>query len=193
MRRTGPLFQTGNGPLTFDVAGNQDQNFGGCPTSARTGLITTTEQSTNREARLDVVQQGSPGPFRAPTACVVTAIPYGTTVSGSITTSDCAPSSGSSARAKYYTFQGLTDQQVLIRMFGGRFVSGGLASPRFTLYGPGGGFILRAGGNVVTDDPRATRNLFCGGTYTLEVSSSIDATFNPTGLGNYTVRLDSQN
>jgi hypothetical protein len=160
---------------------------------ARTGRLTVAEQSTNLEARLEVLQQGSPGPFRAPAACVVAAIPYGATVSGSITSSDCAVSATSSARTKYYTFQGIANQQITVNMNGGRFVSGGLKVPAMRLYGPGGGFVVSAGGNVVTDDPRISRNLFCGGTYTLEVSSVINSTFNPTGLGNYTVRLDSQN
>ena len=45
---------------------------------------------------------------------------------------------------------------------------------------------------MVVDDPHVSaRNLFCSGTYTVQVTSRVDSTFNPSGLGNYTLRLDS--
>ena len=189
--RTGSLYQTGDGILTFDVDGNMDERFGGCPTTARTGHVTVAEESTRLEARLQVIQQGSPGPYRPPVACTVTALPYGVTMNGSLVASDCV--TAGSARTKYYTFQGLSDQRIDISMLGGRTVPGGLQVPLMRLYGPGGGFVVSAGGNVVIDNPTISRRLSCGGTFTLEVSSVTSSTFNPTGLGNYSIRLTSQN
>jgi len=148
-----------------------------------------TEETTNRQASLEVLQQGATGGFQVPAGCSVSSLPYASTVNGSIGGGDCAVGS---ARTRYYTFQGLTDQQISINMRAGRFVSGGLQVPLFRLYGPGGGQILSAGGNVVVDDPHVSaRNLFCSGTYTVQVTSRVDSTFNPSGLGNYTLRLDS--
>ena len=190
--RSGSLYQAGNGPLVFDIDSNKDERFGGCQTIARTGRITVVEETTRAEAILQVVQQGSSIAYQPETGCAVAELPYGATISGSLTGNDCRLPSG--AAAKYYTFQGLPNQQIAIAMSGGRFVSGGLKVPLIRLYGPSSGFIVGAGGNVVVDNPRISRNLSCtAGTFTLEVSSSIDSVFNPTGLGNYTLRLDSQN
>ena len=188
--RSGPLYHLGSGPLTFEVDGNKDERFGGCPTTARTGRITVSEEATGREARLEVLQQGSPGPFRPPTACVVTPISFGVTTVGSLAGNDCT---ANGARTKYYTFQGFSGQQIAVGMTAGRFTSGGLQVPVVRLYGPSGGFITSAGGNVVIDDPHISRRLSCGGTYALEVSSIINSVFNPTGLGNFSLRLNSQN
>ena len=192
--RSGSLYQAGSGPLTFDVDQNQDERFGGCPTTPRTGLITVAEEGSGAEALLEVHQDASVGPYQPQPACVVAPLPYGATVNGSLVASDCKKAFGSEeAPVKYYTFQGFADQRINISMFGGRYVSGGLPLPLFRLYGPGGGYVVGAGGNVVVDDPNVSRRLFCDGTFTLEVSSDISSTFNPTGLGNYTLRLSSQN
>ena len=189
--RSGSLYQAGHGALAFDIESNKDKRFGGCPTIARTGRITVAEETTGAEAILQVVQQGSTTAFQPGAGCAVAELSYGTTTSGSLTGNDCRPSG--SAAARYYTFQGLPNQRITIAMSGGRFVSGGLKVPLIKLYGPSSGFIVGAGGNVVIDNPRISRTLSCTGTFTLEVSSSLDSTFNPSGLGNYTLRLDSQN
>lgn len=192
VRRTGSLYQSGNGSITLDIAQNQDQLFGGCQTNARTGRITVTEETTRVEGQLEILQQGATGPFQPPaTSCSVGTLPYGTTIGDAITSSDC---STGIARAKYYTFQGLNNQRISISMNAGRFVSGGLQVPSLRLYGPGGGLIVAEGGNVVIDDPRISgRSLFCGGTFTVEVTSVPSTVFNPSGVGNYTLRLDSAN
>ena len=190
VERSGPLYQAGDGRLRFEVDRNMDDNFGGCRTSSRTGVITVSEQTTNRQARFTVVQAGASGPYRVPTGCTVSPLPYGTTISANMGASEC---SVQGARARYYTFDGLDKQSIDIRLTAGRFVSGGLRVPTVRLYGPGGGFVVGAGANVVVDNPGFSRNLACTGSYTVEVTSKIDSLFNPNGLGNYTLRLASQN
>lgn len=192
IERSGSLYQTGTGQLRFDIEENRDARFGGCATSARTGAITVMEQSTSVQRQLAVVQQGSSTPFQPPTSCTVSALPYGSTISANMTASDCT-ATVSGARAKYYTFQGLADQSIELRLTAGRFISGGLRVPVVRLYGPGGGFVVGAGNNVVVDNPGFTRNLACGGSYVVQVTSGLDQLFNPTGLGTYTLRLTSQN
>lgn len=190
IERSGSLYQTGDGHLRFAIDRNMDDRFGGCRTASRTGTITVSEQTTNRQARLTVVQGGATGPYRVPTGCNVSPLPYGTTVSTNMGASEC---SIQGARTRYYTFEGLDRQSIDIRLNGGRFVSGGLRVPTVRLYGPGGGFVVGSGGNVVVDNPGFNRNLSCTGTFTVEVTSLIDPLFNPNGLGNYTLRLTSQN
>lgn len=192
IERSGSLYKTGTGQLRFDIEENKDARFGGCTTSARTGAITVMEQSTNVQRQLAVVQQGSSTPFQPPTSCTVSALPYGSTISANMTASDCTVAV-SGARAKYYTFQGLADQSIELRLTAGRFTSGGLRVPVVRLFGPGGGFVVGAGNNVVVDNPGFTRNLACGGGYVVQVTSGLDQLFNPTGLGAYTLRLTSQN
>jgi hypothetical protein len=77
-------------------------------------------------------------------------------------------------------------------MFADSSVQGGLARPFLNLYGPGGGRVTQGdGGGIIYRAPlQINRGLSCGGTYTIEVSSSVDELFNPTGLGNYTLRLE---
>jgi hypothetical protein len=188
--RVGPLYHVGDGPLGFDIDSNKDENFGGCPTTTRTGRVTVTEEVSRAEARLEVVQEGSSSPFQPPAACVVAPISYGVTTNGSLVSSDCFVNG---ARTKYFTFQGFSDQRIDITMLGGRRVSGGVQMPLIRVYGPSSGFIVGAGGNAVVDDPHISRRLFCGGTFTLEVRSTINSTFNPTGLGNFSLILVSQN
>jgi len=188
--RSGPLYHTGDGTLTLDVDQNKDERFGGCPTTARTGQITIAEQATGAEARLELLQEGSSGPFRVPTGCSVAQLPYGATITGSLSASDCIVRGSS---MKHYTFEGFSGQGIRIVMTAGRLASRGVGMPVVRLNGPGGGFIIGAGGNPVIDNPNFDRRLSCGGTYTLEVSSTVSATFNPTGFGNYSLRLDSQN
>jgi hypothetical protein len=189
--RTGSLFKQGDGPLTIQVESNKDELFGGCPTTARTGRVTVREEGTEREGVLEVVQQGATQPFQPPAACTVAPIPYGTTTAGSLTSSDCRVGG---VPTKYYTFQGFADQQIRITMTAGRSVSSGLQVALIRLYGPSSGFIVGHGGNVVIENPRIDRRLFCGGTFTLEVrSAALGSVFNETGLGNYTLSLVSQN
>jgi hypothetical protein len=184
------LSQSGNGTVVLDVESNLDQNFGGCTTGTRTGSVTVNEADTSRTAKLTLVQQGSQMPFQPAESCQVSSLPYGSTVSGSLGSRDCTVGA---APARYYTFQGFSGQQIQLQLTAGRFVSGGLQTPAETLYGPGSGVVVSAGANVVVDAPIISRTLSCAGTFTLAVTSSISSVFNPSGTGNFTLRLDSFN
>lgn len=116
-----------------------------------------------------------------PAGCVVQPLAYGTTTAGSIVNSDCTRPTGSS-KAKYYTFQAFLGQEINITMTAGRFASGGLRTPLIRLYGPGSGFVIGAGANVVVDAPSITRRLSCAGTYGLEATSLVDQGSSQPGL-----------
>jgi hypothetical protein len=185
--RTGPLVTTGSGVIAFDVVTNKDEGFGGCVTTARTGWITVTDQRGATSATLQVVQQGSPGPFHVPAACIAAPIGYGAPVSGSWGSGDCIVGT---TRAKHYTFQGFSGQEIVAALTSSP-IGGPLQMSAITLYGPGGGYVTATGS--IRSNPELTRRLSCGGTFTLEVRSVIDSDLNPTGFGTFTLRLTSRN